>query len=143
MRVGTILRILGFIIFLAGVLGGFLIGSGAQSIITAFSSGTYGNTSASGFGWAAAIIAWVSSSILSGLIYAVGAMSNNLDDMNAKLENVQNSALETANVLRHIAHVVDKRLVKDASYRESNGAEPNEQFAPRSNMQSKTNSTQV
>lgn len=143
MRVGTALRILGIIIFLAGLLGGFLIGFGTQALITSFFSGTYGNASASGFSWATAITAWLSSSILSALIYAIGAMSNNLDEMNAKLEEVQNNTLEAAKALRHIAHIVDKQLAREVSYTASNGTEPNAQYAPLNYMRQRKNSTEA
>jgi hypothetical protein len=141
MRVGTVLRILGLIIFFAGIIGGFLIGYGSQSLIAAFTSGVNGNASASGFVWVAAIISWVSSSILSGLIYAIGVMSNNLDDMNSKLEEVQNNTLETTKALRHIAHVVSKRASGEMPNDEMNGAVVNAQYAQRNYMRSRANST--
>jgi hypothetical protein len=44
MRVGTVLRILGLIIFFAGIIGGVLIGYGAQPLIVAFSKSINENT---------------------------------------------------------------------------------------------------
>jgi hypothetical protein len=137
MRVGTVLRILGLVIFFLGVIGGFLIGYGAQSLMIAFSS----SASASGFNWVAAVIAWVSSCILSGLIYAIGVMSNNLDEMNAKLEEVQNNTLETTKALRHIAYILGRRASGEMPSGEANGAVPNAQYAQRNYMRSRGNST--
>jgi hypothetical protein len=77
------------------------------------------------------------------MIYAFGAMSNNLDEMNAKLEAVQSNTLDTAKALRHIAHVVDKRVSSEMFPVKTNGAEPNAQYTPRSYMRSRSNSTEA
>ena len=135
MRTGTILRVVGCIIFVTALVGGSLIIISAQAIIAASPTDITNIATAAVWGWGIAIYIWISSGFIACLIFTIGTMSNNLAEINMKMEDVQTSTFETAKALRYIAHVVDKRLVNETTYSESNGMEPKtciERFAIKS-----------
>ena len=143
MRAGTILRTVGCIVFLAGLVGCVFIVIGSQSLITAYSGDIIGAGNLVTYSWVAAICVLVSSGFTACLIFTIGSISNNIAEINIKMEDVQSSTLESAKALRYIAYVLDKRLVKDASNNESAAAEQSAQYGTRSYMRSRSNSTQA
>ena len=143
MRTGTILRVVGCILFLAGLVGGILILNGVQSLMAVNTTGIISSDSAAVYGWGAAIYVWISSGFLACLIFTIGTMSNNMAEMNLKMEDVQNNTFETAKALRYIANIVNKQFAKEASSNATNGTEANAQFASRNFMRQRSNSTEV
>ncbi len=138
MRAGTILRTVGIIIFLAGLILGIVMVAGAQSLITTYTANT---NLTSVIMWGVAIYIWISSVILACLIFTVGTMSNNMDEINIKMEDMQSNTLETTKTLRYIMNIIDKRLFKGTIGIDTSRAEKSTQYIPRSNIRS--NSTDI
>ena len=143
MRCGTVLRVVGCIIFVAGLVGGALVIIGVQAIIAAYPTDVISTANAATWGWGIAAYIWISSGFLACVIFTIGTMSNNLAEMNIKMEDVQNNTFETAKALRYIANAVSKQFAKETLSNAPNGTEPSAQYASRNYMRPKSNSTEA
>lgn len=104
MRVGTVLKILSLIILIAGGIVGALMGVGLQAYMNFLIQNTNGQTAPTGFQWVVAGIAWFIAIFTSSVVYAMGTISNNIHDINIKMEDVQFWAKESPKSLRRIVY---------------------------------------